>query len=336
MIVKKRGFSSIVKNKVVGLGLALGALLLGMTSCEQNAKLEQEIAAIPVAMTIDRFDQKFHQSTPDQIPELKEKYPYLFPQQFSDSVWIKRQKDSLQLLLQKAVDVEYPSLETLESELTRLFQHIKYYFPESSVPYAIGLINNVDYQSKTILTDSLLLISLDTYLGNDHELYEGIPKYIRQQMDQAYLGSHVAEKFVESKLPQTNDRSFLAQLIYHGKIAYVKSLLLPQVTAAHRFGYTEEQWQWTLDNQKYIWQYFIEKKLLYSTDPSLVQRFIAPAPFSKFYLEIDNETPGQIGIWLGAAIVEAFRERHPNMPLQQLLAMPAQTLFQKSNYKPKR
>jgi|SaaInlStandDraft_1057018.scaffolds.fasta_scaffold00132_14 gliding motility-associated lipoprotein GldB len=335
-ILKRMCFSiSRIIKQFPGKGLLAIVLFFGF-SCKNPDAIKAEIEAIPVSISIDRFDRKFHEATPDQIPELKEKYPFLFPQQFTDSVWIKRQKDSLQLLLQKAVDEKFPKMESLESDLSHLFKHIQYYFPATPSPHTIGLINNVDYQSKSIYADSLLIISLDTYLGKQHPLYEGIPNYIRQQMDVAYLTSHVAEKFVETQLAPPADRTFLAQLIYFGKIEYLKSLLVPHVSEAIRFGYSEEQLKWTQENQKYIWQYFIEKQLLYSTDPSLIQRFLAPAPFSKFYLEIDNQTPGQIGVWLGTEIVKAFCEKNPDYTYPEILALPALTIFQQSNYKPSR
>ena len=84
----------------------------------------------------------------------------------------------------------------LEDDLGVSFKHLKYYFPKTQTPRVIGVIlNNVDYQSKTIYADSLLLVSLDTYLGSDHYLYEGIPQYVRQEMDIVFLASHVAGKF---------------------------------------------------------------------------------------------------------------------------------------------
>ncbi len=98
-------------------------------------------------------------------------------------------------------------MDPLEEELEYLFKHLKYYFPRTRTPRVIGVINNVDYQSKTIYNDSLLLISLDTYLGKNHPLYEGIPQYIRQEMDAKYLSSHVVNKFAEYK-SHPNDRSF--------------------------------------------------------------------------------------------------------------------------------
>ena len=44
------------------------------------------------------------------------------------------------------------------------------------------------------------------------------------------------------------------------------------------------------ENETNIWQYFIEKQILYKTDPEWVDRFLEPAPFSKFYLQLDNES----------------------------------------------
>jgi gliding motility-associated lipoprotein GldB len=287
-------------------------------------------------LIIERFDKMFHLASADDIPELKKTYPFLFPSKFNDSVWIKRQKDSLQLLLLENVEQKFVSMAPLEDDLEYLFKHLKYYFPKTPTPRVIGVINNVDYQSKTIYTDSLLLISLDTYLGTDHHLYEGIPQYVRQEMDDKFLTSHVASKFAAKKIPPTKDRSLLSQMIYFGKQVYLKEWVLPQSSDAQKMGYTDEQIQWVIDNEVYMWQYFVQKQLLYNTDPSLDQRFIEPAPFSKFYLEIDNESPGSVGVWMGWQIIKSFMNRYPDTEINALLNLPAQTLFSKSNYKPKK
>ena len=84
-----------------------------------------------------------------------------------------------------------------------------------------------------------------------------------------------------------------------------------------------------------MWRYFIEKKLLYDTDQKLIPRFINPAPFSKFYLEIDNESPGRVGSWIGWQIVRSFMENN-EVSLEQLLQMDAKEIFERSKYKPKK
>jgi uncharacterized protein YjaZ len=67
----------------------------------------------------------------------------------------------------------------------------------------------------------------------------------------------------------------------------------------------------------------------------LQNRFINLAPFSKFYLEIDNESPGRIGTWIGWQIVRSFMTNN-EVSLQQMLKMDAKELFDKSKYKPKK
>lgn len=303
-------------------------------SCQNISTVETEIRQLEFPMQWSRFELAFHRSQSDQIPTLQQQYPYLFPPKFSDSIWVKRQKDSLQILLVDAVEEKFPSLDFLQEELKHLFQHIKYTFPEEPAPHAITLVNNVDYQSKTVYADSLLLISIDTYLGNEHPLYEGIPQYIRQEMDVDYLVGHVLDKFLRKRIGENQRRELLEVMIYEGKIQYIKSQLWPHDPPHVMMGYTSEQAQWAQENERYIWQYFIEKELLYETHPSYINRFIEPAPFSKFYLELDGESPGKIGVWLGWQMVQAFMDKYPETSLKSLVRMPNQVLFQKSQYKP--
>nr|HRM13383.1 gliding motility lipoprotein GldB [Flavobacterium sp.] len=66
-----------------------------------------------------------------------------------------------------------------------------------------------------------------------------------------------------------------------------------------------------------------------------VTRFINPAPFSKFYLEIDNESPGQVGAWIGWQMVRSYMENN-KVPVADLLKTDAKEIFSKSKYKPKK
>ena len=66
-----------------------------------------------------------------------------------------------------------------------------------------------------------------------------------------------------------------------------------------------------------------------------MERFIEPAPFSKFYLEIDNESPGKIGVWLGWQIVKSYCGQNPDLTLIELLNLSSKELFNSSKYKPK-
>ena len=310
-------------------------LFLFFLSCQNENSKKDKIEALPISLKFDRFDLKFYDQSPEVIPQLKKEYPFLFPKQFSDSVWIDRQNDSLQLLLQDAVAKVFSEIQPLEKKVSSLFKLIKYYFPRTKIPQIITLTNNVDYQIKTVYSDSLLLLSLDTFLGEDHPLYEGIPNYIRKELDQKYIPSQIVEKFTSYIMPPPENRTFLAQMLYEGKKMYLQDLLLPDEKDANKMAYTEEELEWVKENEVYIWQYFIEKQVLYQTDPEWVERFLEPAPFSKFYLQLDNESPGRIGRWIGWQIVRKYREQH-EITIEDLIKLPAQQLFNQSKYKPKR
>ena len=311
-------------------------IFLFFNACQDEFTNESDIESISVSISFDRFDLKFYDQPSEVIPELKKKYPFLFPKQFSDSVWISRQKDSLQLLLQSEVNKTFKDIELFERDVDHLFKHIKYFFPFAKTPRVITLTNNVDYQIKTVYSDSLLLISLDTFLGSENHLYDGIPTYIRKELDPKYITVQIADKFGAFIIPPVEDRTFLARMIYEGKKLYLNDLLLPHVPIEDRIVYTKEEFNWAIENEKYVWQYFIEKQVLYQTHLEWVQRFIEPAPFSKFYLQLDNETPGRIGSWLGWQIVNSYMIQFPETPLDELLKISPQKLFNLSKYKPKR
>jgi uncharacterized protein YjaZ len=109
---------------------------------------------------------------------------------------------------------------------------------------------------------------------------------------------------------------------------------LPDYTDAERIGYTEDHIKWCQENESYMWEYFVSNKMLYSSDPKLPNRFINLAPFSKFYLEIDNETPGRVGQWVGWQIVRSYMQNNEVSVIQLLKTDPIE-LFEKSKYKPK-
>ncbi len=303
--------------------------------CKQESKIQQEIAGIQLELEVDRFDREFSSVTAENLDGLKNKYPYLFPVQFADSVWLLKMEDTLQQALHQEIELAFLDFNDQQARLEMLFKHIRYYFPDQQHPRVVTVSSDVDYNNRVILTDSLLLIGLDNYLGKDHRFYSGIERYIAAELDQKYLEADVAGTFAKKVIPPPPDRTFLSQLIYYGKELYLKDLLLPLMPDEDKIGYTKAQLNWAEANEEQIWRYFIEKELLYSTDRGLGPRFLDPAPFSKFRLVLDNESPGRIGRYMGWQIVRAYAQKN-DVPLKSLLNTPPETIFKEANYKPKK
>ena len=316
--------------------LGLLSIIFLMISCNSKSKVEKEIEAIPMAVEILRFDKEFAAAGISDLPDLKRKYPSFFPEQFHDSIWHGRMTDSLQRELSGAVAEVFPSDVVIEDQLMPLFQHIDYYFPEFEPPTVVTVTSDVDYQNKAIVADSLLVLGLDTYLGADHEFYVNVKRYVAKNLKPSQIGPDVATSYARQLISKPRKRNFLAQMIYFGKELYLKDIWLPEVSDAEKIGYSETEISWARENEEDIWRYFIENELLYSTDPKLPGRFINAAPFSKFYLEIDNESPGMTGRYIGWQIVRAYMKNNSEVTVPQLMIKPTEEIFKNSKYKPTR
>jgi len=313
------------------------AFILTLFACKEENKVEEKVAAIPVGkVNIERFDKQFYDAGPEGLAALKAQYPYFFPAGNEDAVWINKMKEPLLQELHGEVEKTFPNTSSLEKDLQAFFQHAKYYYPNFRQPKVVTLISEMDYENRIIYTDTLLLVSLDLYLGKDHKYYVDFPKYQSALFEQSQIMPDVVSAFSMGKIAPPQDRTLLSLMIYYGKELYLKDILIPESTDEAKMGYTKEQLDWAKANEAEIWRYFVDRKILYDTDPKLAPRFINPAPFSKFYLELDNESPGRVGQWLGWQIVKSYVASNPKVQLQSLLAMDAKTLFDNSKYKPKK
>ena len=322
-------------NRILFVALTFVALIGTLGCGRKEPEILPEIAELPIALTVSRFDADFDNFQEIGLPTLKAKYPYLFPQQYPDSVWLAKFNDTLQQQLRSEVGKAFPDFKKYEAGLELFYKHVRYYFPKMRIPHIITLTTDVDYENRVLLADSLLFIGLDNYLGTDHEFYSGLSRYIAQDLNADYLVGDVAETFATAVLPYPKERSFVARMVYYGKILYLKDKLLPLTPDSVKMRYSAKAWDWARVNEGQIWRYFVERELLYSTDNQLDLRFLDPAPFSKFRLELDSESPGRIGRYIGWQIVRAYMANHSDS-LEQLLALSGEQLFQKSNYKPPR
>ena len=201
-------------------------MLLLTMSCDQNSKLNSEAEALSVELNLERFDLHFAKTTSEDFMTLKTKYSVLFPDHIPDSLWINKMQDTLQKEINGEVYKEFPHFETETQRIEHLFRYIKYYFPDEELPIVYTLAEEVNYRRKLIWTEDALLISLDNYLGKTHKFYKGLPDYIAFQQDKDFMISDIVDEFIKPKLKRNQSRTFLSDMIYHGKILYLKDILM--------------------------------------------------------------------------------------------------------------
>lgn len=317
--------------KIYGFAVVLCLFFL---SCNQKSKVEKEVEEIPVDIKVERFDKVFFETKPQDLAKVKKQYPFFFPGN-DDNVWVQKMNDPIWREVYTEVQKKYSNFEPVRKEFNELFQHVKYYFPKTKIPKVITVIGEMDYNAKSIYADSLVVVALELYLGKNHKFYE-FPNYLKETFEERQIMPDVVSSFSYRNIPNSIDKSLVAQMVFEGKQLYAKDLLIPEYTDAEKMGYTPEQIKWCEENEAYMWRYFIENEMLYSEDPKLRARFIAPAPFSKFFLEIDNDSPGRVGAWIGWQMVRSYMKNNSDVTLAELFKLEPKEIFEKSKYKPKK
>lgn len=310
--------------------------LIVTVSCKYEPTLKAEISHINMDIKVERFDLLFANTTPESLPNIKKAYPFMFPEKYKDSFWIAKKADTLQGQLFDAVKSEFKNFYEIELEIESLFNHLKYYFPEFNPPRVITTTSNVDYRNRAIITDTIAILALDTYLGSEHEFYGSIPKYISAHLKKEQITVDLAEAYAKKYIYQGQNKTLLDEMIYFGKQLYFKDAVIPFKTEAERIGYLKEELDWAITNESYIWRYFVERELLFSTDSKLLGRFINPAPYTKFYLEeIDADSPGRLGQYIGWQIVKAYMAQNKKS-LKDMLITSSNDIFNNSKFKPRK
>lgn len=303
--------------------------------CTSPTKNNLDLSNIDVNVQIKRFEKDFYGATSKTLSKVKKDYPYLFPKEMTDSISLSKISNKDEQDLNKEIEKKYSDIASLEKELVSLFKHIKYYNSSFKTPKVVTIQSNIDYDSRVIYADSLLLISLDVYLGKEHPFYSNYPKYIRQNNTKEHIVVDVAKTILNTYIKPERNRTFINKIIHEGKKYYLLDAYLPELEDREKLGYTEEKMNWALANEEQIWMYFIEKKILFSTNKQLSKRFIDIAPFSKFYTSADQQSPGRIGVFMGYQIVKSFMLNN-DLSLQELLNTNSEEIFKKSNYKPRK
>jgi len=288
-----------------------------------------------IEIEIERFEDVFFNSDLNSLSKVKKDFSFLFPPQFDDQIWIDRLNDTTQKQLYLEVKLSFSDFSAHKSSIQNFYTNYLKYNSEYKIPRLITLTTDVDYRKKIILTDSLLLIGLDNYLGENHFFYSSFPKYLKSTFNNDNIVIDIAKIYASRSVAKEKleNYTFIEKIINQGKILYFTSAMLSETQPYKVIGYSNNEFIWALENEKDIWANFIENEYLFSSDINLDNRFINLSPFSKFYLSLDNESPSMIGKFIGWQIVKSFMNVN-STNLDELIQFDPMYIYNNSKYKP--
>ncbi|MFD2203700.1 gliding motility lipoprotein GldB [Shivajiella indica] len=317
-----------------------------LTSCKkesQDCVLDKEILAVEINLDLERLEDKFYKAQEtgeilyllESYPEFAENYLqvslYGSREKFADEL-IQGNQDTLMMALYEEVNKEFKDMSGLEEDLLTAFKYIKYYFPEFKIPKVYTFVSG--FASDIYIDKDILVIGLDYFLPFEHRFQPpDLPQYITKRYQREYIVPMVVTA-ISSQFNKTdlNQNSLLAEMIYYGKAYHFTKSILPCTPDEYIIGYTSEEVASCFNNEVYIWSYFIENDLLYTTNPFEIRKYIGEAPSTD---EISPQAPGRLGRWLGWNIVDDYRLNN-NLDLPELmLESDTEKIFRQSGYKPR-
>ena len=324
-----------IKHVAILFGILIPAFFLN--SCKNNFQVDVSDITIN-DVVINRYEKALfdEELDKDRIEELQKEYPLFLGNTPLDSNQILQLQsyvsDSLLLNLYRKTEEVFPNLTKQESQLTNSFRHIKYYYPNFTIPQVYTYLSGV--QDIAFYQDQVLMISIDHYLGKGYEIYQrfGTPKYKQFSMQKQFFVKDalmsIAKVYIQ---PLHSDAKLIEQMIYEGKLLYFIKSMQPEISDEVLMSQTEAHLNWLNKNETELWRYYIENELLYKTDYLAYNKFINDAPFTAV---LGDDSAPRTGIWLGYQIISSYMKYSENNLQAMLNNKKAQYILQKSKYKP--
>lgn len=320
------------------------------TSCETN-RLDVDISDVKVAeVQIPRFDSDLFALNANNIssslPKLRNSYPG-FADLFINNILCQRGiadsaciPEIIRFVTDKDMrgayddcQVAFPDMKIIEEQLTDVFRHYNYYYPNAALPNVVAMMSGFNFG--IVAADSTFGIGLEMYLGSKNRFYDmrQFPNYKRQNMRKEYIVRDLVHFWMSKAFPDKGkSASLLNEMIHQGKLLYLVDALMPQVSDTIKIGFTKKQLDWCVENEANMWGHLIKNEFLYSNDARTITKFTGEAPFTTGFVK---ESPGRTGVWIGWHIVRKYMESNPDITLDGLMqGNDPQKILAQSKYKP--
>jgi len=319
--------------------------IITMMACRQSDnKLSVDISKVNIQpVRIIRYDQALFSINLDSLQteliRIQPAFPLFLGGDLNDTRNLIRIREYLLNPLNAScfneVNREFPQLQPVEQELTTAFKYFAYHFPEYSLPQPYTYISGCDYQHPVIYTDSVLLIGLDNYLGEEFPGYQSlnIPMFVRSRMIPENIAPDCLRAIISSKVqPPAGNMNLLDYMLTEGRKLYLLEAMFPAKEKENLLiGYSREKFQWALTHEKDVWAALVGNRLLYTTNAEVITEFMMDAPFTSGF---GKDSPGRIGAFIGWQIIRSYMNQ-TDAALQSLI-MPenSQEILTRSGYKP--
>ncbi|MCB0484462.1 MAG: hypothetical protein KDC37_07840 [Flavobacteriales bacterium] len=318
-----------------------------ITSCQPAANTP-DIADIPLTLRIARFDSALFAPGDMQlkVESMRAQYPDFF-EIYTDKIinagagsdptvhiaLTRFTTDADMSAVWSEIQKTHGDLSAHNSKLENAFKRYSYYFPNKPIPQVLAMHSAFNYA--VAVTSEVLAIGLDMYLGTDYSYYTALqfPLFRRRTMHPEHIATDAMRTWVATEFENDSLRSDLpGHLLAEGRLMYAMELLMPGLADTIITGFGTDQLKWCRENEKQMWAFLIEKKLLFSSHSGNYRKLLSEGPFTPGF---DRRSPAKAVTWLGYNMVKSYMQKNTDVTLTQLMTLNnGREFLQKTGYKP--
>lgn len=246
-------------------------------------------------------------------------------------------KENFEILQNPGVDTIYQEIlqvfdaDELAYDIGRAFRNIQQYFPDFEPPHVKFVYSA--FGKDMYLTDSVLVIGLDYYLGDEATYRPNIYDYLLNRMKPEYIVPQVVQYVSLAYNPSSAlGDTMLDEMIYHGKALAFTQAILPCMADSIIIGYNQQDFANASVSEAVIWSHFLENELVYEENPNLITKYVDERPNVP---EIDPRCPGRIGRYIGWQMVKNYLKNEESDLKELMNVSDSQHLLRRSKYNPR-
>lgn len=221
--------------------------------------------------------------------------------------------------LEKAKLALYNDLPETQQKINKAFSYLGYHFGDSVPPKKIFYVNMLF--GPISCSDSEIAIGLENYVSPNDTVIKSIPsselyKWQRDRMNYDFLERDVLLSWIQMHLFKELDGKLAEHLIQAGKVLYILNAAFPDAKEAYILRYSDDDYNWAVDNERMVWDYLVKQQLLFKRDMKTRANFLNAGPKT---VGLPDESPDRLGQFLGYRIVKKFMYRNKTLTLPELI-----------------
>jgi len=223
----------------------------------------------------------------------------------------------------------FVDLSNEKNQIQDALKHLMYHFPKAKQPKHIVFFNAL-FSYNAIATNDDVGVGLEWYLGHSNKVIKKLPaqnvyEYMKQGMERKFMVRDIIFQWVYAHIQAPTDAKFAEDMVSWGKLLYCIEAAMPTAEKAIIARYPAEKYKWAEENEKQIWSYFVDQKLLFKSDEMLKLGYFNEAPQTA---GLPKESPDRLGQFIGWKMVRKYMESHSDLSLDQLLKVPFAEIMQ--------